>query len=210
MIELEDFPSLLSLALSSSDPQIPPPFRSAIASVPPHSGVSTVLLNLPSPRFDFYRSTTFATNARSVVAWSSDTLFLLGFDQVDAILPCLRELQATNFASAFLGLMLNIVIILLTLISTLLIYSLLMISVEARTFELGIYRMVGMRRAGLLQMILVHAWMFAVPAWVLGLVIAQIVFAVVANALSNLSSLSVRRGIWPRGGFMHDWSCMDI
>ena len=41
----------------------------------------------------------------------------------------------------------------LVILSIMLIYSLLMVSVETRTFELGILRMLGMSRAGVLSIV---------------------------------------------------------
>jgi len=73
---------------------------------------------------------------------------------------------------------------LLTGISVLLIYSLLLVSVESRTFELGILRMIGLNRVGLVQLLLVHAMMFAVPAWAIGLLLGQFIYVGAARTLS--------------------------
>ena len=43
-----------------------------------------------------------------------------------------------------MGLIFDIIILLFVIISVLLIYSLLMISVETKTFEIGVMRMVGL------------------------------------------------------------------
>jgi len=54
-----------------------------------------------------------------------------------------------------LGLIFNIVVILFIVISVLLIYSLLMISVETKSFENGVLRLVGLSKADCVQMIFV-------------------------------------------------------
>jgi len=56
--------------------------------------------------------------------------------------PVLDALDETRFFSLFLGLILNVVIVILLGLSVLLIYSLLMVNVETRTFELGVMRLV--------------------------------------------------------------------
>ena len=61
-----------------------------------------------------------------------------------------------TYASAemFLGLIFDIIIILFVIVSILLIYSLLMITIETKTFESGIMRLVGLSSNGYVSMIL--------------------------------------------------------
>jgi len=54
-----------------------------------------------------------------------------------------------------LGLIFGIIIILFVVISILLIYSLLMISVETKGFETGVLRLVGMSKTNCISMILI-------------------------------------------------------
>jgi hypothetical protein len=61
-------------------------------------------------------------------------------------MPVTDSLNGTQYFSLFLGLILNVVILILLLLSTMLIYSLLMVNVETRTFEMGVYRLVGTTR----------------------------------------------------------------
>ena len=53
----------------------------------------------------------------------------------------------------FLGLIFDIIILLFVILSVLLIYSLLMISVETKTFEIGVMRMVGLSKGGLIILV---------------------------------------------------------
>jgi ABC-type antimicrobial peptide transport system permease subunit len=53
----------------------------------------------------------------------------------------------------FLGLIFDIIILLFVSISVLLIYSLLMISIETKTFEFGVIRMLGVSKNGLILMV---------------------------------------------------------
>lgn len=71
-----------------------------------------------------------------------------------------------NYSTAviFLGLIFDIIILLFIIISILLIYSLLMISVETKTFEIGVMRMVGLSKNGLIFMIFIQGIMFVLPA----------------------------------------------
>ncbi len=58
-------------------------------------------------------------------------------------MPLLTEMSALQYGVLLLGIVFDVVIILFVTISVLLIYSLLMVSVETKTFENGVLRMVG-------------------------------------------------------------------
>ena len=60
-----------------------------------------------------------------------------------------------SFGVLFIGLLFDLIVALLITISVLLIYSLLMITVETRTFEIGVMRMVGLSKLGLILMVTV-------------------------------------------------------
>ena len=64
-------------------------------------------------------------------------------------------MEISGNAILFLGLIFDIIILLFIVLSILLIYSLLMISVETKTFEFGVMRMVGLSKSGLVYMIIV-------------------------------------------------------
>jgi ABC-type antimicrobial peptide transport system permease subunit len=58
----------------------------------------------------------------------------------------------------------NIVIILFVVISILLIYSLLMITTETKTFDVGVMRLTGLSSCGFISMILTQGVMFVLPS----------------------------------------------
>lgn len=53
-------------------------------------------------------------------------------------------MELASLAILFLGLIFDLVVVLFIALSVLLIYSLLVISVESKTFEFGVMRMVGL------------------------------------------------------------------
>ena len=55
----------------------------------------------------------------------------------------------------FIGLIFDIVLVMFVIVSVLLIYSLLMISIETKTHEIGIMRLVGLSKLGFIGMILI-------------------------------------------------------
>lgn len=59
-----------------------------------------------------------------------------------------------NFGLLFIGLVFDIVLILFVIISVLLIYSLLMITTETKTFDTGVMRLLGLTSYGFISMIM--------------------------------------------------------
>ena len=72
----------------------------------------------------------------------------------------------------YIGLVANLVVILFVIIAVLLIYSLLMISVEKKTFEFGVMRLAGLSKNGLIALICIQAVLFVLPAIVLAFLLS--------------------------------------
>lgn len=79
----------------------------------------------------------------------------LGFYPIKIEMPVLGAMQNFGSAILMLGLIFDIIIMLFVILSVLLIYSLLMISVESKTFEFGVMRMVGLNKSGIVSMIVI-------------------------------------------------------
>ena len=60
--------------------------------------------------------------------------------------------------------------LLLFLISVLLIYSLLMLSVESKSFELGVMRMVGLSKINVIMLVIFQSFMFVIPSIISGFI----------------------------------------
>jgi ABC-type antimicrobial peptide transport system permease subunit len=80
--------------------------------------------------------------------------------------PLLEDLADYSRYVMFVAIIFDLVAILLVIISVLLIYSLLVINVETKTFDIGVQRMVGLTRRGLILMVLIQGVLFVVPALV--------------------------------------------
>ena len=75
-------------------------------------------------------------------------------------------------AVLFIGLIFDVLLLIFTVIACLLIYSLLLISVETKTFEIGVMRMVGLTKAGFVGMIMTQAALFVLPSVILGFILS--------------------------------------
>jgi ABC-type antimicrobial peptide transport system permease subunit len=76
-------------------------------------------------------------------------------------------MKLSSAASLLLGLLFSIIIVLFVVVSILLIYSLLMISVETKTFETGVLRLLGLTKYDCIQMILIQSFFYVIPAIIL-------------------------------------------
>lgn len=84
----------------------------------------------------------------------------------------LTDIRQYSFSVLFLGLIFDLIILLFMIISILLIYSLLMINVETKSFEIGVMRMVGLNKKGLIIMILIQSFLFVIPALFFGFLLS--------------------------------------
>ena len=69
-----------------------------------------------------------------------------------------------------IGLVFDIMLIMFIMISVLLIYSLLMITIETKTFDTGVMRMIGLSGRGFVALIFTQAVMFVLPSITLALI----------------------------------------
>jgi ABC-type antimicrobial peptide transport system permease subunit len=86
-------------------------------------------------------------------------------------------------AILMLGLIFDIIILLFIILSVLLIYSLLMIQVESKSFEFGVMRMVGLSKFGIINMILLQSFMFVIPSVFVGFILSFPSLAVLYDKL---------------------------
>lgn len=111
-------------------------------------------------------------------------LHRLNHTQVEARFPVLHYMRQTRFFSLFVGLLISLIVTILSALSVVLIYSLMMTNVENRTFELGVLRMLGMRRQGLALLVLLQSAAYSVPGWLAGMVAGQATYALFSRGLS--------------------------
>ncbi|KAI3651558.1 hypothetical protein MP228_002861 [Amoeboaphelidium protococcarum] len=176
-IEFDTVLEMVSQHLSPKYPQaVFAGFRNASTTKQQSQEITDVYFACSSYRVGCYLSSSFNDIAQDIIGWASDIVYAAGFTQIQSNLSLLSNLKKTNIFSAFLNLIFGIVFLILGGLSIFLIYSLLMVSVETKTFEYGIFRMVGMTKIGVVSLILTQAILYALPAWVLGLIVSQLVW----------------------------------
>jgi hypothetical protein len=171
--------------------------------------VHQMVVNLPPPRLQVYLDTDIDRVNTVVTTYASEVCYVcfvskachscllidrlqsLGFPIYQCTLPVLTELQDKNYLTIFLQLILNVVIITLMTLSILLIYSILTVSVETRARELGVLRMLGMRRVGTVHLLLVQSSLYSLPALAIGLVLASFLYGILVGTLKNTTNITI-------------------
>ena len=115
---------------------------------------------LPGDRLSYYQTSDVAKMRENVYEVMNTIDETLGFWPLKGSNQLLDQMQIYSFAILFMGLVFSIVIILFVVISVLLIYSLLMITTETKTFDIGIMRLVGLSSSGFVAMVFTQAVMF--------------------------------------------------
>lgn len=100
-----------------------------------------LVMTLPYPRVKYYQSSDYAAIQSGVVRQAANVVDKMGFYDTRVSLDVLKAMEIFSQAILFLGLIFDMIILLFIMLSILLIYSLLMISVESKTFEFGVMRM---------------------------------------------------------------------
>lgn len=70
-------------------------------------------------------------------------------------LPVLSELYELRFGAMFLGIILNMIVFILFMLSLMLLYNLLLVSVETKNFELAVLRTLGLNKVGVVSLIII-------------------------------------------------------
>jgi len=63
-------------------------------------------------------------------------------------------METYSYAVMFIGLIFDVLLLVFIVVACLLIYSLLLISVETKTFETGVMRLIGLNKGGYIGLIL--------------------------------------------------------
>lgn len=185
IVEYGTFGALLGQAADPADTGVREFFRSADLA----EYAERVVLNYPPPRSDPYMDSDMDSVRERVARFASDVVYRVGFHAVKASLPVMEALYPYSYISMFLGLIIDVSIVVLLFLCVILIYSLLVINVESRTFELGVLRMVGSTREEVVGLLLTQALAYALPAWVVGLPLAQLVTYIVFKIIEDVTDV---------------------
>lgn len=108
---------------------------------------------MPKPRESHYQDD-FKEMRRKVTVFLSDLEEFLGYYPVQITSAILDKTQTLEIGILIVSLIFNLVKSLLVVISVLIVFSLLLISVQSKTFEIAVIRMIGLKKEGIIGLIL--------------------------------------------------------
>lgn len=131
-------------------------FKSWMLSVPDlsYQYSAMIIANMPSPRYESYENSDFQKIHSAVTGHLYPITNHLGLYDLNTNLSLLRSMQNYSFGVLFIGLIFDILLLIFIVVACLLIYSLLLISVETKTFEIGVMRLIGLTKGGFVGLIL--------------------------------------------------------
>ena len=101
---------------------------------------------MPHPRYQYYLSDDFQKTLTRVNAQIEDVTLALGELNVKVTNNLLLDVEGLSIGLVGLGGIFNVILLLMIMISSLLIYSLLMHTIEQKMLTNGVMRMVGVSK----------------------------------------------------------------
>ena len=123
---------------------------------------------MPSPRYEAYQDSNYQVIQDRVLGYLSNIINGIGPYRYSSSIDLLTSMQSYATSILLIGLIFDVLLIIFVVISCLLIYSLLLISVETKTFETGVMRLIGLSKWGYVSMIAIQAALFVAPSIILG------------------------------------------
>lgn len=114
-----------------------------------------IVMTMPSPRLNWYANKDYDTTQRKITRYVNGFINATGFYPIKAKMYLLDTFKTFNSAILMFNLIFKIVIIIFLMISIMLLHSLLMIGIEEKTFEIGIMRMLGESKIGIISIVAV-------------------------------------------------------
>jgi len=188
-MELKHFLKSISAATPTGEIVRPP--LDFLKDEDPYKVVTEVNSNHPN-RMEIYKDNDYDNIKKELVVFVEAILDKLGFFPVSSHMPILEDLESYSMAAVFLGIVMNLVVIVLAAISSYLIYSLLMISFDTRMFEMGIFRVIGIRKYALCLLVFVQALLFVLPALIIGIGTSFLYLWIISNIFDNRLQFSFR------------------
>ncbi|KAH7818320.1 putative efflux ABC transporter, permease domain containing protein [Monocercomonoides exilis] len=127
--------------------------------------------NLQVPRNKTYLYIDSSIATRKLNSWSMNILYALDFAELYARISPISN-SFSSFDSIIL-LAVGIGIVIILAVTILIIYSQIQRSVDGRAYELGLMRVHGMSRFGVVMLILIQALTFAAPGIIIGILGSQ-------------------------------------
>lgn len=129
-----------------------------------------LIANIPSNRVEHYQSSVFSQIQAGVTGHANKIMEHLGFYPVRMQLDLLTQMENSSLYLSMIGLIFDAVLVTFVELCVMLLHSLLSLSVQEKTYEYGVMRMVGMNNRHIIKLICLQCALFVAPANLLAFV----------------------------------------
>jgi ABC-type antimicrobial peptide transport system permease subunit len=188
-----EYQTFLDWSLQYWEPAPPQAFLDWVTAQPNllYNFADMLMYTLPSPRYKWYENPNYQKLQDAILTETNTAIEQLGFYDVRSFTGLLDTMKLTSAATLLIGILFGIIVALFVAISTLLIYSLLMITVEKKTFENGVLRMLGLSRTDCVQMILIQSFLFVFPSITFAYISAIPTLSAIHSAMFKQENISI-------------------
>ena len=170
--------------------------RTASLSALSYDSVSQILVNLPTKdRNQVLLQDDYSSIQDGVVEYSGRVISSIGALWLKVNNPILGYLRSQRFTTLYLGMVMDILIAILLGLSSVLIYSLMMINVQGRQFELAVRRMLGATKLQVIALLGVQSMSFAVPSVIFGLPMAHFLTMYLFTGFNEIAGVTIEGGL---------------
>eukprot|EP01107_Rhizomastix_libera_P010431 TRINITY_DN26_c0_g1_i5.p1 TRINITY_DN26_c0_g1~~TRINITY_DN26_c0_g1_i5.p1 ORF type:complete len:1436 (-),score=485.84 TRINITY_DN26_c0_g1_i5:6-3914(-) len=176
------------LNLSSS--VIFPGLRSAVEAIAKNFRIDdfamSVIVN-NNKHFDLYKGTANSVKKKVFDFANQITDTVGSLAKLKPTAALFTAMQTFEFIKLFLNQIMLMITIIFIFLGSLLIYSLLLSDVEAKTYEYGMLRALGMRNYVLMELIGIQSLSFSLPGIGLGLLVGYCIFLIVSSFITKFA-----------------------
>jgi ABC-type antimicrobial peptide transport system permease subunit len=173
--------------------------KEVMNNINPDQYSNELIINFEKPRTDSYLTSNFQDLQFKGVSYANKIIENLGgSDHLSVNLPSINKMEPLFYGAIFLGLILDVIIIILFILSLILIHSLLTITTETSSFEIGILRLIGTTKLGVIKLIILQCFSFSIPAFFLAYIIHFPLLSMISIVLSDItgSTLNLKHSIY--------------
>jgi ABC-type lipoprotein release transport system permease subunit len=100
---------------------------------------------------------------------------LIDIDRYNILAPMYEGFEVLGFVSIFIQNIIYMILVLLAILSVVLLASLMVFSIDEKTYEYGMLRALGFKRNNIVMMLIIQGLIFATCGWCLGILLSWVV-----------------------------------
>lgn len=151
---------------------------------------NNIVVNFPDNRLNAYLESDFNLILDKGVDYSNRFIIDI-MENFYLSMPVINELEPLYYGSVFFGLILNIIIVILFGLSIILIYSLLMITMETSTYDLALLRLIGNSKINIIVILVMQCLAFSIPAFIIGYICHFFILNMVSKAFTDIAGTQI-------------------